>query len=198
LSRAKNEEFPEDAARGLGNAFWWATVTMPTVGYGDKSPRSLGGRIAGLVWMFTSMLIVASFTAVIAASLTVGSLSNPVQGLSDLRDVRMAVVDRTTSVDEMTGRDIRITRFDTAAEAFDALLEGRVGATVHDRPLLQWPAMQEYGGEVRVLEEAVGRQDYGIALPADSPLRVPMTQGRAEYLRSPAWTQAQARYPGNS
>jgi len=198
FERRHNDEFPRDPARGLGDGFWWAAVTMTTVGYGDKAPRSLGGRIVGLVWMFTSMLIVASFTAAIAASLTVGSLGNPIQGVSDLRNVRVGVVDGTTSVDEMIGRDIRITRFDTLPEAFDAMLAGQVGAVVHDRPLLQWVALQEYDTLVRVLEDAVGRQDYGIALAAESDLREPMNQSILEYLRSTRWTAVQNRYLGNN
>lgn len=198
FERRHNEEFPKDPARGLGDGFWWAAVTMTTVGYGDKAPRSLGGRMVGLVWMFTSMTIVASFTAAVAASLTVGSLGNPIQSVSDLRDVRVGVIDGTTSVDEMMRRGVRITRFDTISDGFDALLAGRVGALVHDRPLLQWIALQEYDSEVRVLEDAVGRQDYGIALPAESPLREPMNQSLLSYLRSNAWIEVQNRYLGNN
>ncbi|MFX0542147.1 transporter substrate-binding domain-containing protein [Roseovarius sp. S4756] len=198
FERGHNEEFPKDAARGLGDGFWWAAVTMTTVGYGDKAPRSLGGRIVGLIWMFTSMLIVASFTAAIAASLTVGSLGNPIQSVTDLSDVRVGVIDGTTGADEMIARRVRIARYDDVAEAFDALLAGHVGAVVHDRPLLQWVALQEYESEVRVLEDAVGRQDYGIALQADSPLREPMNQALLEYLRGNRWADVQNRYLGNN
>jgi len=62
---------------------------LTAVGYGDKAPRILGGRIVGLIWMLTSMSIVASFTASIAASLTVGSLGSTLETVSDLRDVRV-------------------------------------------------------------------------------------------------------------
>ncbi|MGO2102628.1 MAG: ion channel [Psychroflexus halocasei] len=44
---------------------------MTTVGYGDKSPLSLGGRIVGLIWMFMAVIILSSLTAGIASALTV-------------------------------------------------------------------------------------------------------------------------------
>ncbi|WP_166433963.1 transporter substrate-binding domain-containing protein [Roseovarius spongiae] len=196
FERGRNEEFPRDPAQGLGDGFWWAAVTMTTVGYGDKSPRTLGGRIVGLIWMLTAMLIVASFTAAIAAALTVGSLGHRIQGVGDLRDYRVGVVSDTTGAEEMRARGMRTGRFETVNDAFDALLAGRVGAVVYDKPLMQWVAMQDYDGEIAILENAIGRQDYGIALPTDSPLREPMNRSLLTYLRSDDWNRVQNRHLG--
>src|SRR5699024_8670775 len=93
FERRKNpEEFRSDAPKGLADGFWWAAVTMTTVGYGDKAPKTLGGRVIGLIWMFTSVIVISSFTAAIATSLTVGQLSSTVQGVEDLGGVRAATV----------------------------------------------------------------------------------------------------------
>ena len=48
-------------------AVWWALVTMTTVGYGDKIPITLGGRLAGAVIMFSGVALVSIFTATISS-----------------------------------------------------------------------------------------------------------------------------------
>ena len=53
----------------LGESMWWAVVTMTTVGYGDKYPTSSGGRIIAIVLMYSSLVLVALFTATISSML---------------------------------------------------------------------------------------------------------------------------------
>ena len=194
--RGNPDEFPRAPVKGLGDGFWWAAVTMTTVGYGDKSPRTLGGRIVGLVWMFTAMIIVASFTAAIAASLTVGQLGGRVAGLSDLDSVRVGAVADSSGFDDLAERRIDAARYDSVAAGLDALEAGRIDAFVHDRPLLLFTAREAREGRVRVLDETLGRQDYGIALPEGSDLRERLNRALLAYVRSPNWGALTRRYLG--
>ncbi|MFC1783229.1 transporter substrate-binding domain-containing protein, partial [Planctomycetota bacterium] len=51
FERGKNpKQFGGAWWRGLGAGFWWSAVTMTTVGYGDKAPVSLFGRLMAIIW----------------------------------------------------------------------------------------------------------------------------------------------------
>ena len=51
------------------NGLWWSIVTMTTVGYGDISPHSLGGRIIAVLMMFFGIGLLGMFSASVASIL---------------------------------------------------------------------------------------------------------------------------------
>lgn len=87
FERRKNHEQFSKGIKGLGDGLWWSAVTMTTVGYGDKAPKSTWGRVISVIWMFTAVIVISSFTAGIASSLTVKQLESSIKGIDDLRKV---------------------------------------------------------------------------------------------------------------
>lgn len=55
-----------DNIRNFGDALWWSIVTTTTVGYGDVSPVSMGGRIMAVFLMITGIGLIGTFTASLA------------------------------------------------------------------------------------------------------------------------------------
>lgn len=49
------------------NPFWWAIVTMTTVGYGDFAPTSLRGRLFSVLVMFAGISLISLLTATISS-----------------------------------------------------------------------------------------------------------------------------------
>lgn len=50
----------------LSDAFWWAVVTITTVGYGDYYPVTLAGRLIAVFMMFSGIGIVVLLVGTIA------------------------------------------------------------------------------------------------------------------------------------
>ncbi|NIW78577.1 MAG: two pore domain potassium channel family protein, partial [Calditrichae bacterium] len=49
------------------DALWWSIVTMTTVGYGDITPDTLGGKVIGSFVMVIGIGILGMLTATIAS-----------------------------------------------------------------------------------------------------------------------------------
>lgn len=53
--------------RSFGDALWWATVTITTVGYGDLSPVSPVGRVVAVLLMVGGVALIGVVTATLAS-----------------------------------------------------------------------------------------------------------------------------------
>lgn len=185
--RNNDEEFPRDV-RGLGSGFWFSAVTMTTVGYGDKAPRSPAGKIVALIWMFTALIITSTFTGMLASSLTAGRLGGDVSGPSDLTDKRVGVIGGSAAEQWLAEKGVAPDiRFDELAQGMAAVSDGDIDAFVHDDPLLRYARTQGMGEDVRLLQGTYGRQEYGIALPPQSPLREGINRALLDYVESDDW-----------
>lgn len=190
------EQFGGKFWQGLGNGFWFSAVTMTTVGYGDKAPRTVGGRLVALIWMFTSVLIIGSFIGGIASSLTVRHFQSLIQGPDDLPKFRVATLPNTTSEAYLRENRVNPILFSSTKEALDAVAEGKVDAFVYDAPLLKYLVSQKMKDQLEVLPRTFARQDYGIALPPNSPLREPINTVLLRKIAEPIWADIQFRYLG--
>ncbi|RUO63761.1 transporter substrate-binding domain-containing protein [Pseudidiomarina insulisalsae] len=195
--RHNPDEFKNASVRGIGAGFWWAAVTMTTVGYGDKSPRSSLGRLIALVWMFTSVIIISSFTASITSALTINKLSTRVQSKDDLVSVRVASVPNSYSAYWLDRENIGYQEYENLREALLAVQQGRADAVVYDAPLLKYQLRKGFKGLI-VLPETFAPQDYAIVLPQRAEHREEVNGALLRYVRSAEWREAVSRYLGDS
>ncbi|XP_068723186.1 uncharacterized protein [Montipora capricornis] len=110
-SRANSEQFPRRFWRGICDGMWWAVVTMATVGYGDKSPKSCFARLFATVWMVAGIVLLSMFTAQVSSRLTAQELKSD-DHLVDKKIGVPRVLDGSDYVDDTMGF--------TIVEAIDA------------------------------------------------------------------------------
>ncbi|MGB5851226.1 MAG: transporter substrate-binding domain-containing protein [Rhodanobacter sp.] len=187
--RRNPEQFGGSRGQGIFSGFWWAMVTMTTVGYGDTAPRTVGGRIIGLVWMLAALIIVSFFTASITSALTVGQLSDRIRSAADLGSMPVASVPDSTSAAWLARQRFDFTKTSNVDAALTELAAGRVDAVVYDEPLLRWDIQQRFRGRLKVLPLLLERQDYAFALPSGSRLREPIDTSLLRRINAPEWPQ---------
>ena len=197
--RRKNPgQFGGHPVRGIGAGFWWSAVTMTTVGYGDKSPVTVGGRALALIWMFGGVIMISSFTAAISSALTVSQLESPVSGPDDLPGVRVATVAPSAGARFLDRRGVAHRDFKDAGAALDALAAGEVDAVVYESPILRYQARSRPGSKISVLPGTFDNHGYGFALKAGSPLREKIDVALLEITASDAWSQTLRTYLGGN
>jgi polar amino acid transport system substrate-binding protein len=195
--RRNREQFSEQPLRGIGSGFWWAAVTMTTVGYGDKAPVTFLGRVVGLVWMFAALVTVSTFTAMIASSLTVGQLESRVGAPSDLRRVHVAALPGTTASAWLDRERIGYTPFPRLIEALQALERGEVEAVVSDEALLRYQIGIHEMGRLHVLPFMLDVQDYGFAVIEAGELREPINRALLAIAGDGRWQRWQREFLGD-
>lgn len=170
FERKSNTEEFGSGLKGLWNGFWWSAVTMTTVGYGDKSPRTIGGRIVALVWMFTAVIIISGFTASIASSLTVNKIGSSNSSIQDFKEETLGTIENSGTdrwlKDNFFTNKITYQNMD---EMVEALQKNEIDAIAYDRPILQDIVKNDSITRFRVLDINYNPQFYGFGMNRKLP-----------------------------
>uniref|UniRef100_A0A8C7HWD9 Glutamate receptor n=1 Tax=Oncorhynchus kisutch TaxID=8019 RepID=A0A8C7HWD9_ONCKI len=83
VSRQSHQSEGHTNEFGIFNSLWFSLGAFMQQGC-DISPRSLSGRIVGGVWWFFTLIIISSYTANLAAFLTVERMVSPIESAEDL------------------------------------------------------------------------------------------------------------------
>ncbi|XP_031848301.1 glutamate ionotropic receptor NMDA type subunit 1 isoform X2 [Nomia melanderi] len=175
-----NTDGTEEDALNLSSAVWFAWGVLLNSGIGEGTPRSFSARVLGMVWAGFAMIIVASYTANLAAFLVLERPKTKLTGINDARlrntmeNLTCATV-KGSSVDMYFRRQVELSNmyrtmeannYDTAEEAIRDIKIGKLMAFIWDSSRLEFEAAQDC--ELVTAGELFGRSGYGIGLQKGS------------------------------
>lgn len=193
--RHKNPEQFRGGIRGVFDGLWWSAVTMTTVGYGDKYPKSAFGRIIGIIWMFAAVIVISSFTASIASSLTLTQLDKSIKNLNDLNNLRVGTVTASSTDEFLSNHKIKHKTYSQVGDVVDALVNHQIDVILYDEPLTRY-VINEKGldDELEVYSEAFLTQYYSFAFPKSSNLVESVNVELLNQLESLGWDKKLNEY----
>lgn len=186
--RRHNPDEFRGGLKGVADGFWWSAVTMTTVGYGDKSPRSAVGKVLGFIWMFAAILMISGLTAGIASSLTVSTLDDSIEVVEDLRRFNTGTVKGSSSDNYLSSNGVKAQGFASVKEGLQAVQENRIQVFVHDRPILKYHLQNhEKWDELSLSTQNLKIDYYSFAFPKGSKLRRNLDPLVVGALKSKVW-----------
>lgn len=195
FERKSNKEEFGGGVKGVFQGFWWSAVTMTTVGYGDKSPKTWGGRFIGLIWMFMAIVMISSLTAGIASSLTVQNISDEINSVQDLANFEVFTVSGSSAEELLNQYDIRSDKVLNEQEGINRILESEDALFVYDQPILKHEIEQrELNDEIEVLSRTLKRDYYSYTFPKGSPLVKEMNPLIISTLKTMEWNNLIRNY----
>lgn len=121
-----DNDFHPSYLLGVWDGIWWAAATVTTVGYGDKAPTSGRGRLIAMFAMLLSLFLVGAFVTEVSGDFAAQQEQVGVSSVETLDGRSVAVVEGSTFAGVLESQGAKTEPFDSQADAFDAVADGRV------------------------------------------------------------------------
>ena len=182
---------------GLFDGLWWSAVTMTTVGYGDKAPKSNLGKAIAVIWMFTAVIIISSFTASIASTLTITGLQTDIKNAEDIRLVEnISVVGATNGESYLVQENIPVSKtYASPIIALRALAKKENDVFLYDRTVLQYYINRlSLDEKVKLLPFTLKENYQSFMLPKNHPAFDLINVGLMKEIKKEGWGDLQIKY----
>lgn len=170
FERRAQPYFDRPASEAWFPSFWWALNLVVNGGFEERVPRTIFGRLFGVMLVLSSLFIVSLFVAKITSVMTVDAITGSVNSVNDLYGQKVATIEGSTAAGFLDRREIGYDAFAGLEPMLASFEAGEVDVVVFDAPVLSY-YVTHAGGEFGSMAGSVFlRENYGIAFPTGSPL----------------------------
>ncbi len=175
FERGREGYFDQPAKEAAFPAFWWALNLVVNGGFEERVPRSVFGRLFGVLLVVSSLFVVSLVVAKITATLTVAEIQSSVNSVNDLYGKKVGTTRGSTASTYLDGRGVNHRGYDDLAGLLEAFESGALAAVVFDAPILAY-YVNTSDGDAALAGPVFLRENYGIVLPSGSDLAEPLNQ----------------------
>ncbi len=190
----KSDGNNKSALEGINRGIWWAATTMTTVGYGDVTPKTFGGRVVAIIWMFISMFLVAIFIASFASFFTNNQKKYFITKPEDLSKGVIATIHSSFSDDYLKQRGIVPVYYDTLEDALNAVKNKEVDAALYDRDLLKFIINKQFKDSIKLTQAHFMPQNYTFIFKNNYHLKEQINRALLDVIESDRWKEIKAKY----
>lgn len=198
IERPKRSERPNSESSSvhtLRDGLYWAVVTMTTVGYGDKTPKTNIGRIIAILWMLGSVVLVSLLSTSLVSRLTAERVAAfDVATSIDLVGKKLAAVSHSSGAEYLDQMHMPYEPYKDLPAALDALADRRSGAVVNSVGALQWFISRRYGKSLDMPQGILAPALMAFALPPRSPLKRAIDRALIKITSGADWRAVEDRF----
>jgi polar amino acid transport system substrate-binding protein len=162
--------------------------------------KTLSGRTLSAFLAIGSTVMIASITALLASAFTIDLMHSTITGPQDLAKVKVGVMEASTSFAYLQEQGINSRTFSDRQELLTALDSGSLDAVVGDDAVLRYKIKAAQAGgkyeTLSVLPSVFEKQNYGFALPDESPHLEMLNQALLYVRDTPEWKVEIVKYIG--
>lgn len=181
------------AFQGIGSGFWWAGVTMTTIGYGDKAPVTFWGRAVALLWMLVAMAVTASLTAALV-SVVGGGTAEAIEIPNGLRKKDVGTVTNSPFGKFLEQENVKFESHESVEEGLKALSQQELSVFVHSTSAMRYWTNENSNITVEINNTEVLPQRYAIAFSSNNSIIQRLNIPLVKIINQPNWMQRINRY----
>ena len=194
MERTDGNNQGKSSIKRISSGIWWAAVTLATLGRGDVIPKTKGGRVVAIVWMFVSVFVIALIIAAFTSFFTSAQKIYFINSFKDLDKGKIATIRNSYSDEILRKRGLLPVYYNSLKEALNAVKNEEVDAIVYDKQLLKYMIDRYFKDSLTLTKEYFMPQSYSLIFKEDCHLKESINRALLEVLESEKWKIIKDKY----